>query len=336
MIGTAHTSTQQNVAFQRRVAGFTIALFAIKIVAWSLTHSVAILTDALEYTINVVASLIGLYSLHLSAIPRDSNHPYGHGKVEFVSAAVEGVLMLVSSIFMIFQGVDNLLHPHLLHRLDFGLALVGLTAVGNFMVGTMAVKRGERHKSLALVAEGRHMRSDTYGTIGIFVGLAILYFTGFLWIDSAVTFVFSVMIAISGYKVLRASMAGIMDEADEQLLGEVVQYLNSQRRANWMDIHKLRIIKYGSILHLDCHLTIPWYFNILQGHDEVEALENMVRDNYGEQVELFVHTDGCIPPMSCAICSKTDCTVRQAACEKNIDWTVHNVSYNSRHSVKVS
>ncbi len=322
----------ENFSFQKKLTIVTILLFFLKIVAWAFTHSVAVLTDALEYTINVIAGLVSLYSLYLSAQPKDNNHPYGHGKAEFVSAAVEGILMTTSCFLIIYEAVDNLLHPHTFHKLDIGIYIVAFTAGINYLVGYYAIKKGHKNNALTLVATGKHMQSDTYGTMAIIGGLILLYFTHLSWIDSVISLIFAVVIFVSGYKILRSSIAGIMDEADEELLKGVVKYLNEHRRVNWMDIHNLRIIKYGSILHMDCHVTIPWYFNIHQGHDEVKALEDMVRLNFGEQVELFVHTDGCLP-ISCGICTKADCTVRQHDFVRKIEWTVENVSTNSKHSV---
>ncbi len=323
---------KENFNIQRNLTVVTVLLFLLKIVAWLFTHSVAILTDTVEYTINVIAGFVSLYGLYLSAMPKDDNHPYGHGKAEFVSSAVEGVLMVISCFLIIFEAVNNFLHPHTFHKLDYGIYLVTLTAVSNYAVGAYAIKKGKQNNALTLVATGKHMQSDTYGTMGIVVGLVVLYFTGFAWIDSVISIVFAIIIFISGYQVLRSSVAGIMDEADESLLQSVVQYLDDNRRDNWMDIHNLRIIKYGSILHLDCHLTIPWYLNIHEGHAEVDALEKMTRDRFGEQVELFVHTDGCLPA-SCPICIKTDCAVRQQPPVEKIHWTVKNVSTNSKHGI---
>lgn len=324
---------KENFRFQVRLAIITSVLFLVKIVAWAFTHSVAILTDTLEYTINVVAGFISLYSLYLSAQPRDENHPYGHGKAEFLSAAAEGAMMVVSSFIILYEAIDNLLfRPHSFHKLDYGIGLVAISAVINFIAGAYAVNRGKKNNVLTLIATGKHMQSDTYGTIGIVAGLILLYFTNWGWVDSAISLVFAVVIFISGYKVLRSSIAGIMDEADEELLKNIVAYLDEHRRENWMDIHNLRIIKYGSILHLDCHVTIPWYFNIHQGHDEVKALEEMTRVNFGEHVELFVHTDGCLP-ISCPVCIKRGCDVRQHELVRRIEWTVENVSYNSKHTI---
>lgn len=321
---------EKNFAIQKKLTAVIVVLFIIKIVAWYLTNSVAILTDALEYTINVIAGFVGLYSLYLSSKPRDEDHPYGHGRAEFISAAVEGTLMIVSAFIIVYEAIKNLKHPHTIEKLDYGILLVLVTAIINYIVGFYSVKRGTQNNSLPLIAAGKHMQSDTYATIGVLVGLVLLYFLGFSWIDSAVALVFAFIIVVAGYKILRSSIAGIMDEADNELLEKVIKVLNEKRRANWIDLHNLRIIKYGSVIHLDCHITIPWYLNIHQGHDEVKALEDIVRENFGDSVELFVHTDGCLD-FSCKVCTKTDCAVRKHDFVKKIEWNVENISSNQKH-----
>jgi cation diffusion facilitator family transporter len=153
--------------------------------------------------------------------------------------------------------------------------------------------KGKKNNSLALVASGRHLQSDSYSTLGIIAGLVLIYFTGYKWIDPIVAIIFGLLIIYTGYKILRPSIAGIMDEADKKLLDELAVMLNKNRRENWVDLHNLRVIKYGSILHIDCHLTVPWYLNVHEAHREVDALSALVKQHYGESVELFVHSDGC-------------------------------------------
>lgn len=324
--------SKENFEIQKKLTLIIIVLFVIKLVAWYYTNSVAILTDALEYTINVISGLIGLYSLYLSAKPKDKNHPYGHGKVEFLSATVEGTLMIVSSFVIIYEAINNLKHPHELKQLDYGIFLIALTGVINYVVGHFSIKNGKKNNSLALIATGKHMQSDTYATSGIVIGLILIYFTHQTWIDSLVAFIFALIIIVSGYKILRSSIAGIMDEADDELLEKMVAFCETSRRENWVDLHNLRFIKYGGTLHLDCHLTIPWFFNIHEGHKEIDELEKIVKDNFGDSVELFVHTDGCMD-FSCKICSKTECPLRKHPFEKKINWTIENVSTNNKHSL---
>lgn len=325
------TSAQYNLKVQKMVAAVSVVLFFIKITAWYLTGSVAILTDALESIVNVIAGFIGVYSLYVSAKPRDMDHPYGHGKVEFISAAVEGTLIAVAGLFIIYEAVNNLVNPQAIKKLDWGIILVAVTAIVNYGVGSFCVSTGKKNNSLALIASGNHLKSDTYSTGGIIAGLVILYFTNILWLDSVVAILFSLIIIYTGYRIIRTSIAGIMDEADMQLLNELVVMLNRNRTVNWIDLHNLRIIKYGPTLHMDCHLTVPWYFNVNEAHAEIDRLSELVRQNYGESVELFVHSDGC-QDFSCAICSKSECTVRQHPFREKIEWTMENISRNKKHT----
>jgi len=327
------SKSAENYNFQKLVAATGVVLFVVKIVAWQITGSVAILTDALESVVNVTAGFIGLYSLYLSAQPRDANHPYGHGKVEFVSAAIEGTLISTAGLIIIYEALRSLSHPPELARLDKGMILVAATAAVNYAVGSLAAKKGRKNNSLALIASGRHLQTDTYSTIGIIAGLLIIWWTGLAWLDSAVAMVFAFMIVLTGYKILRGSIAGIMDEADEELLKRVVLLLESSRRENWIDLHNLRIIKYGGTLHLDCHLTVPWYLNVREAHDEIKALQSIVDEHFGESIEMFVHTDACLE-FSCRVCPKQDCKVRCFPFEKKLDWTQVDITINSRHRLE--
>ena len=326
-----NTQANENFKFQRIIAIVGIILFLVKLYAWYQTNSVAILTDALESTINVIAGLIGLYSLYLSSLPRDQNHPYGHGKVEFISASLEGALISIAGVVIIYEAINKLQNPHTVEQLNLGLILVAFTAVINYILGFYAIKKGKKNNSLALIASGKHLQTDTYSTIGIIIGLIILYSTKIAWIDSVTALIFAGFIIYTGYKILRESISGIMDETDELLLKEVVGFLNEERRPNWIDLHNLRIIKYGSTLHFDCHMTVPWYFNIEEGHKEVEALEDTVINHFGDRIELFVHLDAC-KEYSCKICTKTDCPVRQHPFEEKVEWTIENVSLNKKHN----
>jgi len=317
---------------QKWVATISVLLLILKFTAYYITHSVAILTDAMESIVNVVAGFIGLYSLYLSAKPRDENHPYGHGKAEFLSAAVEGTLILSAGTVIIYKSVANLITPAGVQQVDYGIYLVALSAVINYAFGYLSVRKGKKNNSLALVASGKHLISDSYSTFGIIAGLLLLYFTKQEWIDSAVAIVFGIIIIYTGYHIIRNSIAGIMDEADKKLLTRIVALLNSNRQVNWVDLHNLRIIKYGTILHLDCHLTVPWYLNVHEAHREIDSLANLVKNEFGGQVELFVHSDGCLP-FSCRICNKTDCRERQYTFEHRVEWTLENILQNKKHQL---
>jgi len=324
---------KQNLRVQKWVAAVSIILLVVKFIAYYSTQSVSILTDALESIVNVVAGLIGLYSLYVAAKPKDFDHPYGHGKAEFLSSAVEGTLIASAGAIVLYKAGKNIFYPTEIKKLDFGIWLIAVTAMINFLVGTYCLRIGKRNNSIALVASGKHLQSDTWSTFGIIIGLVLMLLTGYKWIDSAVAILFGFIIMITGYKILRHSIAGIMDEADIKLLSKIVEVLNENRRENWVDLHNLRVIKYGSILHLDCHLTVPWYFNVHDAHREVDALDELVKKNFGETVELFVHLDGCLP-FSCKICNKENCSERKFKFEKQIPWTLENISQNKKHQLE--
>jgi cation diffusion facilitator family transporter len=325
-------AAKQNILIQRWVLTLSIVLFGLKLAAYYLTHSVAILTDALEGIVNVVAGIIGLYSLYVSAKPKDTDHPYGHGKIEFLSAAAEGLMITLAGILIAIEAVKQLIEPGELKRIDLGILIILITAIINFAMGQICVRTGNKNNSLALVASGRHLLSDTYSTVGIILGLILIYFTNIVWLDSVVALLFSVFILFTGYQIIRKSVAGIMDETDKALLEKLVVVADANRSKNWIDLHNLRIIKYGSTLHVDCHLTVPWYLNVHEAHDEIEKLGRITRTEFGETMELFVHSDGCLP-ISCPICIKDDCPVRHHALARRIPWTVQNIQMDRKHQV---
>lgn len=315
---------------QRLIALLSLLLFAGKIWAWFLTHSVAILTDALESTVNVITGFIGLYSVALAARPRDKNHPYGHGKAEFISAAVEGALILIAGLMILYQAAYVFIHPVPLQQLDKGIWLTGLTGVLNFLFGIYALRVARKHHSMAVEAAATHLKSDAYSTFAIVAGLLVVRFTGLQWIDQAIAFVFGLVIIVTGYKVLRRSLSGIMDEVDERLLRDVLKVLNEHRPASWIDMHNLRSIQYGDVLHIDAHLTLPWYFTVEQAGREVNKLEEMVRDEFKGKVECFVHIDAS--DRHCATCANPDCT-DATHLERGLPaWTLDSVLADRHHA----
>lgn len=319
------------VKVQQWVVVLSVVLFALKILAYFLTNSVAVLTDALESTVNVVTGFTGLYSLRLSAKPRDDNHPYGHGKIELISASFEGLLILIAGLIIVYESLINLVHAHPVQQLDTGILLVAVTALMNYLMGVYCVRVARRRHSMALEAGGKHLQSDTWTTLGIIAGLLLLRFTGIAWIDSLVALIFAFVIIIQGGSIIRKTIAGLTDEADEALLKQLIEVLNQQKHDSWIDLHNLRIIKYGSVLHLDCHITLPWYFNVNEAHKEVEDLEEKIKGEFDQALEMFVHTDGCMPPLSCRVCPIMDCKVRKAAFEERLVWTLENVTNNQKH-----
>lgn len=319
-----------NLKVQKWLTALSVALFAAKVAAYFLTNSLAILTDALESIVNVIAGGIGLFSLYIAAKPRDEDHPYGHGKAEFVSAAVEGTLIVVGGLGILYETIIHLTRPPHLAKLDIGLLLVSVTAIINFIAGSVSLRIGKKNRSLALQASGQHLKIDTYSTLAIIAGLVVMIVTKLYWLDKLIALVMSLFIIYNGYKIIRRSLAGIMDEQDMELLHDMVVSLNTHRRVNWIDLHNFRIIKYGSQLHIDCHLTVPWYLNVQEAHHEIDLLIKLIKEEFGSSIEFFVHTDGCLP-FSCRLCNKFTCPVRQHPFEQKVEWTLINLLSNQKH-----
>ena len=325
-------NSKQNLRIQFFITIISIVLFALKFVAYYLTHSLSVLSDALESIVNVLAGGIGLYSLYVASKPRDKDHPYGHGKAEFISAAFEGSLIITAGLIIIVETITSYFSPNELHALDNGVWILFATSIINLLAGVIAKKIGKKNNSIALVSSGKHLIIDGITTFGIIIGIGIVLITNYNGLDSIIAFLMGIWIIYNGYKIIRESIAGIMDEADLALLENVIAEMNANRNDNWIDLHNLRVIKYGPLLHIDCHLTMPWYLNVHEAHIVMDQFTDLIKSKFGDSVEFFIHIDGCMY-FSCAICCIQNCEKRQHSFQKKLDWTMENVLSNHKHQL---
>ncbi len=312
-----------------------ILLLVAKFLAYFWTHSNTILTDALESIINVLAGFFALYSLHLSSKPKDFDHPYGHGKVEFISAGLEGVLIIFAGVLIIGKSIVGFFKPTTLEHLDVGMLIIIISGFVNYGVGWFLVNVGKANHSMTLKADGQHLKSDAYSSFGIFAGLIVILLTGWNFLDNVVAIIFGVIIIYMGIKLARKSIAGIMDEADDDVIQNIVENINEQRKPAWIDIHNLRVIQFGNKLHVDCHVTLPWYFTLQEAHDEIEEIAAIINVKHGHRVEFFIHGDPCVPK-SCPICMVEDCKVRQHPFKAKVEWTANAVRRNHKHGAELT
>ena len=318
------------IRFQWFAVSVGLVILLVKFYAFHTTGSNAILSDALESIINVVAGSFALYSLILAAKPKDRDHPYGHGKIEFISSGIEGTLILLAGISIVLKSTHDLFTDHVLEAIDLGLYLSAGAGLINYLLGWTTEIYGKRNNSPTMIASGKHLKSDGYTSLGLILGLGIVLFTGLMWVDSLVAIGFGAYIAFVGIKEIRKSVAGIMDEADFDLLEKLISDIDSRRNENWIDLHNFRAQRFGKGIHIDCHLTLPNYFTVEEAHAEIDSVEHIVSDNYPESVEMFIHADPCIPT-SCRICSKKSCPVRKTEFEERITWELDAVLENSKH-----
>jgi cation diffusion facilitator family transporter len=288
-----------------------IAVLAAKLAAWRLTGSTAVFSDALESFVNVAAGAMLLYSLYLSSQPADRNHPYGHGKVEFFSAGVEGTLIAIAAVLIGIAAVQQLIRGVELRSLDLGLVLVTAATAANAAIGRQLIRVGRRVHSLALVADGRHLLTDVVTSVGVIIGLALVWITGLSILDPIVALIVATQILRTGWQLSRQAIGGLMDEADPDLLEEMVKALEVQREPSWIDTHSLRSWRSGAIEHVDLHLVVPRYFDADRLHDIDEQVERALLAATRRPGEVITHFDPC-RSRHCAGCSMDPCGVRSA------------------------
>ena len=329
---STNTANNNKMGFQKIIAGFGVLLFIAKIIAWKITNSDAVFSDAMESIVNVISAFMGLYSLYLASKPKDEDHPYGHGKVEFVTSGIEGSLIAIAGIMIIYEGINSLINPKILHELDWGIAIIAATAIINYILGFVSIKKGEKENSLVLISSGKHLQSDTITTLGVVLSLVVVFITKIYWIDSVVALFFGFYIIFIGYKIIRKSLQGIMDEQDPELLKNIITLLENNRKTEWIDIHNMKIQQFGSSLHIDAHITLPYYYSLREAHQEMEKVIILLAKNTKRTVEFNFHMDDC-KTISCPVCQISDCPVRQKQFIKRIKWTPENVTRIEKHSI---
>jgi len=290
-------------------------LMGIKFYAYALTGSSAILSDALESIINVIAAGFALISVWLSAQPPDETHPYGHGKIEYFSAGFEGALIMAAGLGIVKTGWDHLVRPQHLPNLDGGLALILAAALVNLLLGL-----GRRTGSLALEADGRHVLTDFISSAVVVAGLAVVRVSGWLWLDGAIALAVGVQVLWSGGGLVRQAFAGLMDRSQPRLLDEVAAAIQANRRPCWIDVHQLRAWRAGRMTHIDLHLILPGFFTLDKAHAEAKSLEHTLMAHYNGRAAVLIHMDPCADP-ECPACRLTACPARSApAREEAVAW----------------
>ncbi|MBE7176024.1 MAG: cation transporter [Mucilaginibacter polytrichastri] len=319
---------QQKLILLSLVIG--VLLMVAKFVAWFITRSNVILSDAAESIVNVLASAFAYYSVYLSALPRDENHPYGHGKVEFFSAFIEGALIGIAGLSIALKSTYNLFYPEPVNDLLTGTFIVIAAGAVNGLLGVFLQKRGRELHSITIEADGKHLISDAVTSVAMIAGLLLIWFTKIAWLDSAISVAMGVYLLIVGYRLVRRSVGGLMDEADAGIVEEFISVLNKNRQDPWIDLHNLRAQQYGPDLHIDCHMTLPNYFDLKEVHREVSTVDALGNGHFKRNIEFFIHADPCLPEC-CHYCRMKNCPIRSEEQRMDITWTLANATENKKH-----
>jgi cation diffusion facilitator family transporter len=324
-------SSRIKIKTMKLVLYTSFILMALKFLAYYLTNSTAILTDAIESIVNILAGSFALYSLYYAAKPKDEDHPYGHGKIEFLSTGVEGGMVTLAGAAMFIKGFFAFFNPHELQNLDIGLAISVFSGIVNYFLARLLINKGTKFHSTTLIADGKHLLTDTWSSVGLVIGLIIIYFTHLFWIDSLITVGLGALIIYTGINLVKESIFNLLDKADYVKIEHLISVLNSKRNPSWIDIHNLRVVKYGSVVHVDCHMTLPWYYTLEEAHKEVDDLDKLATTEFSHEIEFFIHADPCLPK-SCSICEMKDCKVRKNDFVKRLEWNMSNVLPDAKHS----
>lgn len=303
------------------VIGFL--MFFLKIFAFVITGSSAILSDAIESIVHIFATSIAFVSLIISLKPPDESHPYGHGKIEYFSAGFEGGLIIVAALSIIFFAVEDLIFGIELEKLDVGAYLIFSASVINLALGLFLIKIGKRTKSLILEADGKHILTDSVTSIAVLISIIIVMLTDFKILDPLIAIFVALNIIVTGYKLVRQSVRGLMQERDYEFLEKLIQALNKLRRDDFIEIHKLRTWSAGNHHFVDFHLVIPSYYTIEQSHEIQRFITENLRENLESELQTMLHFDPCKPD-HCRYCEKKNCPIRKAEFVSKIEWNREN------------
>ncbi len=318
---TTNISQKKNAAYLSLIVGFL--MFFLKIFAFIVTGSSAILSDAIESIVHIFATFIAFISLLVSLRPPDDSHPYGHGKIEYFSAGFEGGLIIIAAASIIFFAIEDLIFGIELKKLDIGAYLIFVASIINLGLGLFLVRIGRRTKSLILEADGKHILTDSVTSIAVLISIIIVMITDFKILDPIIAILVAINIIFTGYKLVRQSFRGLMQEKDEELIDKIIPALEKVRRDDFIEIHKLRAWSAGNFHFVDFHLIIPEFYTIDESHSIQRYLTDSLRKEIGSDLQTMIHFDPC-KPIYCSYCSKENCHIRREDFKSQIQFTKEN------------
>ena len=287
-----------------------VLMLAAKYQAYRMTGSTAVLSDALESIVNVVAAVFALGGLVFAGRPADRNHPYGHGKIEFFSAAFEGGLIAFASVLIVYEAIRSLLAGPEVRQIGAGGLIVLGAGLVNLALGFYLVRTGRRYASLTLVADGKHVLADFWTSVGVVVGLGLVHLTGRAWVDPLAALLVALSLMWTGFQLVRHAAGGLLDEEDPVLLSRVLNALQGYIGGGVIRVHHLRAIRAGRFQHVEAHLVVPEFWSVERAHDLSEDVAARVMRDLGVEGEMVFHTDPC-HRIYCAMCDLEECGIRR-------------------------
>ena len=254
-----------------------IATIVLKGVAWKMTGSVGLLSDAIESVVNLAGAIMALWMLTLAALPADDDHAYGHGKAEYFSSAFEGFLILLAAASIAYTAIDRMMNPQPLEAIGVGLLVSVLASLLNLATARTLLSVGKQHNSITLEADAHHLLTDVWTSVGVIAGVGLVSLTGWLWLDPAVALLVAANIVWTGYQLMSRSAAGLMDISLPAEKLEKIESLLAEYREQGLEFHALRTRQAGGRAFMTLHVLVPGHWSVQHGHDWAERIEGGIR-----------------------------------------------------------
>ena len=294
-----------------------LLILGLKYYAFHISNSAALKSDAIENVVNVVAAVFALGAIIFAGKPADREHPYGHGKIEHFSAAFEGGMISLAAVLIGYEAIRSMVERPPLEHLGQGMAINFVAGCLNGLLGLFLIQQGRKQRSQALTADGHHVMSDFYVTLGLAVGLFLVHFTGFRWLDPVIALGVGGILAWTGFKLVRTSSSALLDTEDPELLAQLVEVINKVRPQDILAIHELRTLRSGRYIHVDIHMVLPEFYGIAQSHELADTFAKAVVNEAGIEGELHTHVDPCQRAL-CAQCAVPACPIRREAQQRTL------------------
>jgi cation diffusion facilitator family transporter len=275
-----------------------VATILLKFNAFYLTGSMGFFSDALESFVNLIGAIIALIMLHISAKPADKEHEYGHTKAEYFSSAIEGALIVLAALSIIRSAVPRIIEPTPLENLNIGLLFSLGASLINLVVALILIKNGKKRNSIVLEADGKHLMTDVWTSIGVIAGILVVKLTGIYILDPIIAILVAINIIYTGYQLISRSASGLMDASiSEEAMKKITAYLDSLKEKN-IDYHSLMTRQAGQRMFISVHLLVPGWWTVKKGHDYADLIEQSIEDMFDVPVTVSTHIEPIEDPAS--------------------------------------
>ncbi|QDH17242.1 cation diffusion facilitator family transporter [Swingsia samuiensis] len=278
------------IKIARASIGVSLVCLSIKYSAYFVSNSDALLSDAIETILNVIAAIGTLWALSIAVLPADDNHPYGHGKAEYLSAVIEGVLVVLTALGILIIAIQDWMHPHPVKAPFFGIALNALAGCINLIWARTLISFGKRNSSQALLAAGEHVQSDVWTTVALVLGVSLIPLIHWDKLDSVLSGLVALNVLYTGFSMMSRSMSGLMDEAPEPKCVDNVRAIISKSGTGALEAHDLRIRKVGTLYFVEFHLVVPSEMSVHDAHVICDDIEAAIRENLGRS-SIHIHVE---------------------------------------------